>query len=200
MMYGGPEIKRQHFKKGIEHSVQMEKSFLFGELKKITGANGKPQRTTKGIMSYITNNTLDAGGNLTKANFDSYLESAFMYGSNKKLLLSSAKLMTKVNSFGDSAIRLEPGEDTYGLAITRYVCPHGELYLVKHPLLTGAVYGAMGAILDMDELTYCPLKGRDTKIQTNIQDNDEDAQKDQYLTEAGIEFKSPKKHGLIKNV
>jgi hypothetical protein len=26
------------------------------------------------------------------------------------------------------------------------------------------------------------------------------AQKDQYLTEAGIEFKSPKKHGLIKNV
>jgi len=51
--------------------------------------------------------------------------------------------------------------------------------------LEGAVYGGMGVVLDMENLAYCPLKGRDTKLLTNRQDNDEDSQKDEYLSEFG---------------
>jgi hypothetical protein len=52
----------------------------------------------------------------------------------------------------------------------------------------------------MDNVAYCPLTGRDTKLLTNRQANDEDAQKDEYLTEFGIEVRLPKTHAIIKGV
>jgi hypothetical protein len=51
----------------------------------------------------------------------------------------------------------------------------------------------------MDSLVNL-LKGRDTKLMTNIQNNDEDGRRDMYQTECGLEIKLPKTHGIIKLV
>jgi hypothetical protein len=83
--------------------------------------------------------------------------------------------------------------------VSKYVSPHGILNIVKHPLFEG-YYNGMGMILDLDNVKYRPLKGRDTKLETNIQPNDADYYKDQYLTEAGIMVKLPKTHAVIKGV
>jgi hypothetical protein len=37
-------------------------------------------------------------------------------------------------------------------------------------------------------MRYRPLSGRDTKFQDNIQANDADERKGQWITEAGVEF------------
>jgi hypothetical protein len=68
--------------------------------------------------------------------------------------------------------------------------------LVKHPLFVQG-YDGYSIALDMDELEYRPLTDSDTKLQTNIQGNDEDGQRDQYITEAGLEFRMSKKHGMF---
>ena len=59
-------------------------------------------------------------------------------------------------------------------------------------------YDGLGIVLDMDQVSYRPLTGRDTKLLTNIQEADEDGERDMYLTEAGVQVKLPKMHGIVK--
>lgn len=198
-VYGETELARQRKLKGIEHLVDMERAFLFGE-KKLDASGSQPIRTTAGVLSFLTENVMDAGGTLTELEFETWLEGVFKYGSNRRLLLASPRVCTVINQFAQNKLRVVPREDTYGVSITQYVSTHGELYIVKHPLLEGAIYGGMAIALDIDNVYYCPLEGRDTKLETNIQNNDEDVQKDQYITEAGIMVQLPKTHGILKDV
>ncbi len=56
------------------------------------------------------------------------------------------------------------------------------------------------AIIDMGKVSYRPLVGngqnRDTQIETNVQNADEDLRKDMILTEAGLEVSLPESHAL----
>ena len=56
------------------------------------------------------------------------------------------------------------------------------------------------AIVDMGKVSYRPLVGngvnRDTQIETNVQNADEDLSKDMILTEAGLEVSLPESHAL----
>lgn len=199
-MYGGKDLSYQQMKKGIEHKVDMERAFLLGE-KKVDTSGPNPKRATGGLMSFLNANVYDAGGALTKSEFDqSVAEVVFKYGSSEKLLLASARLLSVISGWADARTQVEIGENTFGLNITKYVTPFGILNLVHHPLLEGAVYGGYGIVLDVDNIKYRPLQGRDTSLETNIQNNDEDSRKDQYLTEAGIEVRLPKTHAVITGV
>ena len=114
--------------------------------------------------------------------------------------MASARLCTHIDLWSLGKLQTVPASKTYGVAVKEYVSTHGKLYIVKHHLLEGATYGGYGIVLDMDNVAYCPLDTRDTKLLTNRQANDEDAQKDEYLTEAGIEVRLPKSHAVIKGV
>lgn len=198
-LYGGSERARLRLKKGIEHMVDMERAFLFGERKEdTTGAH--PARTTRGLLTFLTQNIVDANGALTEAEFEGFLEDGFLYGSPKKLLLASPKVISVINQFAAGKLQTKVGDKTYGLQVMTYLSAHGEVNIVKEPLFEGAVYGGYAALLDMDYVYYCPLSGRDTKLETNIQNNDEDGFKDQYLTEAGIKIQLPKAHALLTGV
>lgn len=199
-MYGGQDLSYQQKKKGIEHMVDMERAFLFGE-KKIDVTGSHPKRSTAGLLSFLNQNNYDAGGALTQSEFDQNIaEVAFRYGSSEKLMLCSARVLSVINGWATGKLQIEQGEDTFGLSITKYVTPFGILNLVYHPLLEGAVYGGYGVVLDVENIKNRPLQGRDTKLETNIQANDEDQRKDQYLTESGLEVRLPKTHAVITGV
>lgn len=199
-MYGGRDLSYQQKKKGIEHLVDMTRTFYFGEKKEdLTG--DAPRRTTGGILSFMTENNYDAGGPLTESDFDNNVaEMAFRYGSSEKLMLCSGRLLSVINSWGKEKLQINVDAKKYGLNIMDYLTPFGILHLSYDPLLEGAVYGGYGVIVDLDNVKYRPLKGRDTKLETNIQNNDEDQRKDQYITEAGIEVRLPKTHAVITGV
>ena len=55
-------------------------------------------------------------------------------------------------------------------------------------------------LLDMEGLKFRPLNGRDTQLETNIQDPDLDGWKDMYMTDAGLEFRQVERHGLIYGI
>jgi len=196
-MYGGKDIAYLRKKKGIEHAVDIERAFLFGEPKEdLTGDT--PRRTTGGVLYWITTNVVDVGTSLTEVAFEEWCETVFRYGSDTKLLLASARLVSVINQWAAGKLQTVPKDKTYGIAVQQYLSAHGELYIVKHHLLEGNIYGKMGIALDMDKLAYRPLQGSDTKLKLNIQNNDEDGEKDEYITEAGLELKNEKCHAVIK--
>ena len=203
-LYGGSDRAYQRLKKGIEHAVDLERAAWFGE-KAEDNTGSTPVRSTGGVMSFIETNAVsyDASDSLTEDNFEKeFLEGLFRYGSSKKTLFASSRVISVINSWGREKIQTVTGEETYGLKIYRYISAHGELNIVKHQLFEGAVYGKMGVALDLDagEVAWRPLSGRDTKLRTGIEPNDADYYLDEYITEGGFQIKLPKVHGIIENV
>ena len=200
-LFGGSDRAYQRRKKGIEHAVDIERSIWFGEASEhVSGAD--VIRTTGGVLSLLGNDCAiyDANNALTEANFEKeFMEQVFQYGSTRKTMFCGARVISVLNSWGTGKLQTVVGEETYGLAITRYLSAHGELNLIAHPLF-GGVFGKMGVVLDLDNVAWRPLKGRDTHLNTNIQPNDADYYLDEYLTEGGFMLKLPQTHGIIKNV
>jgi hypothetical protein len=198
-LYGGKDRNWQRKVKGIEHLVDMERAFLFGERKEDTSGS-TPKRTTRGLLKFLTQNNVDAGGALTEWEFETFCQKVFRYGSKKKLLLASPLLVSVINTFAKNRLQMVPQDKTYGISITRYLSAHGELNIAKHNLLEGAIYGGYGIAIDPENIKYRFLEGRDTKLRTDIQQNDADAFEDEYLTEAGIQAMHPASHGVLTGV
>jgi len=197
-LYGGPDLAYQRKKMGIEHSIDIERAFLFGEPKEDL-TQPQPQRMTGGVMYFITSNRYNVNGALTDAKLEDFCRMLFKYGSDVKFLFCSPIVLSAISSLARDRLQLVPRDQTYGLSITRYVSPHGELNIVKHRLLETAYDGyAIG--LDLKNLYYRPLDGRDTTLRTNIQANDVDGELDEYLTEAGLQLTLEKTHGIMYGV
>lgn len=200
--YGPKAMAYYRHLDGINHAIDMERTMWLGKKGKDIH-NGKHRRTTGGILEFLTENVLEVSANsggLTEQAFTEWLEDVFRYGSSEKILFACGRLCTIIDLWAQNKLKTVPGERTYGVKIKEYVSSHGTLYIVKHKLFEGAVYGGMGVILDMNNVAYCPLKGRDTKLLTGRQDPDEDAVKDEYITEFGVEVRLPKTHAIIKGV
>jgi hypothetical protein len=55
-------------------------------------------------------------------------------------------------------------------------------------------------ILDMENIEYRPFGGMDTKLKTNIQDNDVDGWKDEYMTKFGIRVRNEETHSIVTGI
>lgn len=191
------ERARLSRKKGKEHRIDIERACLFGEKREYISGN-EIVRTTGGVTQFIQTNMYNPGGALTEANFiKEFLEPCFTYGSQKKLLVASARLLSVINNFGLGKVQLVPEDKSYGLRLHRYISPHGDVILAQSKVLTN-YYSGWGFLLDMDNVSYRAL--RDTSLKRNIQQNDEDAIRDEYFSEVGFQLELEKSHGIIKGV
>ena len=184
---------------GIEHAKDIELSLLLGR-KSATTPGQTEDRTTGGVLSFITSNQTDAGGTLSEAEFNAFMLQVMRYGSTSKLAIASGVGVSALNKFPASKQITKNDETTYGMNVTHYTSPFGSLNLVYHKLLEGQKYGGYIIIVDMKEVAYRPLSNRDTKILTNRQPNDQDGRKDELLTEAGLRFGLQRTHGLVSGV
>ena len=200
-IYGSNKLITQEQKDaGVSHRLDLERSFLFGERKEdLTGTN--PLRTAGGVLSFLKDNIYNvADGSLSEIEFNNWLEGVFVYGSQKKTLFASPRLVSVISSWAGAKLQtVSNASAKYGINVVEYISPHGTLNIVKHPLLVGN-YSGMGICLDMADVEYKSLEGRDTNLQTNIQSNDSDIRRDMYLTEATIVVKMSKHHGVITGV
>ncbi len=167
----------QRRKKAIEHMLDVERAFLFGKISKDTSGT-HPKRFTAGILSLIT--TYATANVDTEAEFEAWLEDAFAYGNVEKYLFASAAVVSMINGWAKNKVTMVSTEKSYGVQITRYISPHGTVNIIKHPFLTGTVYGYYAIMIDMECLTYRYLSNRDTKLLTNRQANGDDERVDEY--------------------
>lgn len=190
-------------KKGIEHAKDIEYAFLFG--RKYAGTEGSTElRATGGLTSFITTNQTDAGGTLTEAEFNAFMAQVMRFGSGSKLAMASSIGVGALNKFPASKQQTKNDETTYGMNVTHYTSPFGSLNLVYHRLLEGSEYGGYILVVDVEEVAYRWLGNdsvsRDTRLLPNRQENDRDGRKDEYLTEAGLEYGNEITHGVLTGI
>lgn len=190
----GDPLKNDKKRKMFDHSVAMEWAFLLGRRSETVGANGKPKRTTGGLRSWLTTNvTVFAGGAFTEDAFMDAVVPVFNYASgsgDERLILCGNGALMALNRVARNSpstnIQHTETIKLYGMQLQRWVLPQGSVYLKTHPLLNNhPVYSKSMFVIDPSNLKYRHF--RDTKPQDNIQANDSDTQKGQWLSEVGLE-------------
>lgn len=200
-LYGGPERVRQRRKKAEEHARKWEQVLLHGEKREYLGGD-YPIRSAGGLDEHISTNVLAApNGVITEGQFRDFVGDVMRYsvrGRKRKGLLASRELISMIDSWGSNKVQTNVGaSQTYGFGVTTYVSSFGTLDIISHPLLENG-YAGYGYVIDWDGIWYRP--GRRTTLNTNVQQNGEDAFKDEYLTEATYSFALEKAFGKITGV
>jgi len=183
------------------HAIEMEKQFLFGSGVEDTTGN-QPERTTKGIFFFVTTNVHNFADAVDVDDWEDALEDDFEDGSNEKLLLTGNRLLNVINKLGRAhgTINVAPSAETFGMRIMTYITPFGTLQMRQHPLLSkNPTFKDWGFTLDTNRLMYRYLRGRDTKYLRNRQSPGDDANKDEFLTECGLEVDFETYHAVLKN-
>jgi hypothetical protein len=205
----GDPIKNDKKRKMFDHSVAMELAFLFGKRHETTGSNGKPLRFTGGLLwalsqyapSMITAFTTTP----TETTFTDAVYKVFDYNSgagDERVVFAGNGFLNSLNKLAASQARTRVNFDglidVYGMKLQRWVLPQGTIYVKSHPLFnTHSRFTNDAAIIDPSSLKYRHM--RDTTFKDNIQANDADETKGQWLTEAGLEAEHLKTMGWISN-
>lgn len=195
-LYGGADRNYLRNKNLIEHLVDIERSFWFGEM--ASGAETN-RRTTKGFFAHVTTNVTALGtGGLTETTFNDWLRTAFRYGNRTKFLFGSPLTIQKISGFALSSLQVVPTDKTFGIHITKYISPHGVVNIINNFIFEGDTYDEYAALVDLENVGMKVMQP--TTLRTNIQANDIDGWEDEYLTEAGMLVRQEKTHAVLTNV
>lgn len=150
---------------------------------------------------------VNSGGTINEKTYDGYLERVFRMTNNtanEKLVLCGSGFLSVINQLYKSKSVLDatfPKSDAYGMSVVRHVTPFGDIYYKTHPLFSqNSALRFNALILDVKNLKYRYMIGRDTELLKNRQPNDADYRKDEYLTECGLECWFPQSHMYLQNV
>jgi hypothetical protein len=209
-LYGGPDRQYLRRKHGDLHQRDIERAFWWGGRDRLVTTDSsritRAAYLTGGVFRKIsTNDHVNVSSALTEDEFDGYLRGDFRYGNAVKFMFCSPLAMSVISSWGRDKIRLVPRDKTYGIHISRFISPHGELNLINNKLFYDFTlasqetaiedYGTCSVILDLESMMYRYL--RDTRLEMNIQENDRDSTEDQFLTECGLHMEQEKHHASI---
>ena len=192
----------------LEHHKDIELAALFGEPGVKTGPEGKAVRTTGGLLHYMTQNNLDAGGAWTLPEIGAWIEQITRYGSNKKVLFCGRRVASVLSAHSLNRLQTSVGDETFGVRIKHWLDANGELQIVSHPLLEGDVYGGVAIAVDFkaQAIRYKYLAGdgpggsRDTHVRANVQEPGRDGRADEILAECGFQIGLPETGGVVTGV
>lgn len=194
-------------RKMFDHSTAMELAWLFGQAaEEVAGTH--PRRYTGGLREFITTNVKIYTTSPTEDDFLDFIHKVFDFESggagDERLVLCGNGFLNELNKLGRNSsstrINFDGTFKTYGMNLQRWVTPQGTFGLKTHPLMN--IHGRFNNsafIIDPTSIIYRPLQGRDTKFQDNIQNNDSDTRKAQWITEAGIEVEHEETMAYIGN-
>lgn len=208
------ELKRE----GLEnYSIDMERGLWFGQ-KTTTIRDGQPLRTTNGVLAQIpaTQKWSPPSGVMTYDWFISKSRDLFRYGSSEKMAFIGGTALTAIAEMvrknGQGQYTLSESVSEYGMkGIRRLHTPTGTLVLKVHPLFSQMVGGTNGGtaftsmdnamvVLDMAQLKYRYLEGRDVQFQKDLQMPGEDSKKDGWIGECGLELHHPYTHAVVTGI
>lgn len=194
------------------HSIEMEKAFLFGVPSENVGANSKPLRTTGGLIWAIrtyggivdsfpdTDVWLDEGLDW----LDEKFMQLFRYGETDKLafvgdgaLMAINKLARKYGTWNYTVSTKQ-----FGIQVAELICPFGSITMKTHPLFSHEPTNQHSMLIfEPKNIKYRYIT--DTTFHKDDQNhghNRYDGKKEEYLTEAGLEFHFPQSWAWLNNV
>lgn len=219
------EMKREALE---YHSIEMEKAFLWGVMTERLGAESKPERTTMGLIpcikQYAAANVMDfrawSTSNMAGASWmettnneltgevflDTYLEQLFRYGNKSKLALCGSGALLGINRLVKAKGNYEFKSTTkdYGIQVVSWKTAFGTIECILHPLFSFEPSNRNSMVI------YEPanMKFRYIDDTTFYADGEKqntghtrrDGTKEEFLTEAGLEFHHPIGWGFLNGI
>ena len=205
----GNALANDKKRKMFDHSVALEFAFLFGKRHETTGPQGKPMRFTGGVLYMMSQYFSSAIKAYTTTPTDTaFLDDTYTIwdydtdAGNERIVFAGNGFLNSLNKLAKNStstrINYDGFIEVYGMKLARWILPQGTLYVRTHPLFnTHGRFTNDALIFDPSALRYRYL--RDTKSQPNIQANDADEEKGQWLTECGLEFHHAKTTKYLSN-
>ena len=198
------------------HSIEMEKGFLWGIATETTGANGKPERTTMGLIPF----TVAQGGVVSDFEtqtdwqnttwladgeewLDYQLEQVFRYGGDERLAYCGSGVILAINKLVKEYGNYDftPKTTDYGIKVMQWTTPFGVVYMKRHPLFSYEVTNRNTMIcFEPKELTYRYITDTtfyDDPDKKNTGRGRIDGTDEEFLTECGLELHHPSKNGYF---
>ena len=206
-------------KAGISHQRKLEYQHLWGHpmpgdgsLNTGIAANTAPA-TGGGLMHYLTGGTGFTGtgsdrvisqAELTQAEFLAALEPMFEYGSAQKVMFCAPIFRTALDFWGISKLNTFTEGTAFGMNVAKWVSAHGTIVFVTHKMLKDpGSDGATAFIVDMDDInivTYSDIGSTRLKSLEPYKATGATIKQAEYQTISCLELRTPKKHGVIKDV
>jgi hypothetical protein len=209
-LYGQPDVMAYEAnKKLIEHKREIENTLWMGRrLLETSGA--APRAYMGGVTDYLTTNVA-TGGAMTQKVFEQFLigtatlaPAVARYGPQSKTGFAAPLVLGAVSSYAASKLAIpSTGVSEWGVDLIRYRSANG--YVVSFAekrdwaafSKTSPALGGSLIVLTMDNVVP-PL--RDTVLKPKRQANDEDSQKQEYLTETSFMFKQERTAAWLRGV
>ena len=197
--------KKEAKREALElHSIEMEKAFLYGVRSENTGDNGKPERTTGGLIAatktsgvnanYVTDSDFSGDTWLASGEewLDSKLEEVFRYGEQEKMAFVGSGTVLAINRLAKQTGQIQMTSETtkFGLQVWNWITPFGNIMMKTHPLFSyyASTRNSM-LIFEPKNLKYRFID--DTSFMDQSKTNTKDAEEGEFLTEAGLEYHHP---------
>lgn len=201
-LYGGNERPRLRRDAAVKHARLLELE-LFHGIKSETVSGATIRRTAGGLDHFVTTNILTVNGMLSESELYEWLGTVFRFGvdggsSDSRVLFAGQALINTISMWGQNKLTTDSARNArYGFHISTLLTPYGTLDIVYHPLLEED-YAGDGYVCDMAGIKIGQLQP--TVLETEIQANDADGFKDQYLSEQTYFVIQEKAFGIIRGV
>ena len=210
----GPSNDRLYQRKKMleEHRRDIESAGLWSHPSEALALPGTI-RTTMGLKNRLVTNVYNANGTLTEGGFLTFVQQAFSqyFEGSEKLFVCAPIIISALDTYSNNKLRLAPGDDVYGIKLTRWATNHGDLMVTRDLNLqaspitaSGAGWGSEAYALDIDSIEFAPLVGngenRDTQLLIDVIKDGADLYRDEYLTEGAWIDRFEKRHARMYGV
>jgi hypothetical protein len=207
-LYGGREPGKEIAKKMVEHGRSIENTLFFGARDFNASASPGPMGSCGGAVEYISTNITNASGALTPAEFDTFLEGPYGYGSKNKAFFCAPRVATVLSQMLRDVWQPNTvGEKKFGAKVDAFI---SGTYGWSIPIFvkrewadlsnSSTNYGTWGFLIDMDNVRKRTLRGLNTHLRRNIQEPSATAVAHEVYTAFSLEFAWEKTHGILKGV
>ena len=205
------------------HSIEMEKAFLFGVPSEGTGDNGKPERTTLGLIPAIRGGYTGEGGNAGTVNdyvtntdysgqtwlqggedwLDTQLEVIFRKGATEKLALAGSGAIQAINTLIKAGGNFDYTAMTtdYGIKVMAWHTAFGTINIMRHPLFSYETTTRHSMVIfEPKDIKFRYIDDTMYKADDRLKKGgwtSRDGIKEEYLTEAGLEYHHPDGWGYL---
>lgn len=200
-------------------SIDIEQAMWFSKQSETT-LDGQPIRTMDGVMNQIdAGNTIDCSAAYPNGvSFDDLqvlIKDIFKYGSSEKMCFCGDLFLLTLQQIIQQTPHcvwvFDSSKKEYGMDVTRLKTSFGTLVFKTCPLFNLSTsdfsgdtpiygYDSHGFILDMEQVRYVYLDGRDLHFEDKLEETGEDAKKSGYIAECSIKVAHKENHFHIANL
>jgi hypothetical protein len=205
------------------HGIEMELAFWWGVRTENIGDNGKPERTTMGLINFIRQNAAancdDFTTNPTYAGttwatsgetwLTNMLEQIFRYGGSERLAVCGSGTLLGIQRMVTAGTQyvIEAVPNQYGMDVRKFVTPFGTINFKTHPLFSfDPTTRNMMVLFEpkdlkyryIDDTTFYGESGKTVGEGNNSRRVD--GTEEEWLTECGLEYHHAVKDAVLNGV